>query len=155
LIALDPITGTYLGVKESSALLPDNSPAGLAAIADLARSTLAKLDEAERLPGADSEAERRCGRLLRERLNAELAVHDAEEGLRAVSNIHSPAHSIREVFTLTPSDTVEDWAAIAQRLRAVPASLAGYRESLALGLEKKLYGGQRATATFIGQLAEW
>jgi uncharacterized protein (DUF885 family) len=155
LIALDPITGTYLGVKESSSKLPDTSPAGQEALAELARTTLARLDEAERLPGADSAIERRCARLLRERLTAELAVHEADEGLRVVSNIHSPVHSVREVFTVTPAETEEDWAAIAERLRAVPQALRGYRESLALGLERKLYGGPRPTATFIDQLTEW
>ncbi|MEV6104584.1 DUF885 domain-containing protein [Streptomyces sp. NPDC051940] len=155
LIALDPITGTYLGVRESSPLLPDFSPAGQQALADLARGTLAKLDEAEALPEAAGDAERRCARLLRERLEAELAVHEAEEGLRAVSNIHSPAHSVREVFTLTPTETDEDWAAVAQRLRAVPEALEGYRRSLELGLEKKLFAGPRPTDTFVVQLTEW
>ncbi|MDN3286067.1 DUF885 domain-containing protein [Streptomyces thermocarboxydus] len=155
LIALDPITGTYLGVKESSSRLPDLSPAGQEAVADLLRATLARLDEAERLPGADSDAERRCGRLLRERLTAELAVHEADEHLRAVGNLGTVAHAVREVFTVTPAETEEDWRAIAERLRAVPAALAGYRESLALGLERTLYAGPRPTATFVGQLGEW
>ncbi|MFD3494798.1 DUF885 domain-containing protein [Streptomyces sp. NPDC058690] len=154
-IELDPIAGTYLGVEASSSRLPDFSPAGQEALAELARTTLVKLDAAEQLPGADSDAERRCGRLLRERLTAELAVHEADESLRAVSNLHSPAHSVREVLTVTPTETDEDWAAIVERLRAVPAALEGYRTSLALGLERKLYGGPRATTTFIGQLTEW
>ncbi|MER6387882.1 DUF885 domain-containing protein [Streptomyces sp. NPDC001523] len=155
LIAIDPITGTYLGVAESSRRLPDFSPAGRAAVAELARTTLDRLDAAELLPGADTDAERRCARLLRERLTAELGVYEADEDLRAVSNLHSPAHSVREIFTLTPADTAEDWAAIAERLRAVPATFAGYRESLQLGLERGLYGGPRPTATFIGQLTTW
>ncbi|MEV5730206.1 MULTISPECIES: DUF885 domain-containing protein [Streptomyces] len=155
LIALDPVTGTYLGVKESSSRLPDTSPAGQEALAELARRTLARLDEAERRPGADSDIERRCARLLRERLTAELAVHEADEGLRAVGNMSTAAHHVREVFTVTPADTDEDWAAIAERLRAVPAALAGYRESLALGLDRKLYAGPRPTAVFLEQLTEW
>ncbi|MFD5627334.1 DUF885 domain-containing protein [Streptomyces sp. NPDC127072] len=155
LIALDPVTGTYLGDTASSGRLPDFSPAGQAALAGLARRTLERLDEAERQPGADSDVERRCGRLLRERLTAELAVHDADDNLRLVGNMHTPAHAVREVFTITPTATDEDWAAVAERLRAVPAALAGYRESLALGLERKLYGSPRPTATFIGQLGEW
>ncbi|MFI1286582.1 DUF885 domain-containing protein [Streptomyces sp. NPDC020858] len=155
LIALDPITGTYLGVAASSGRLPDFSPAGREAVARLSRETLARLDAAESLPGADSDTERRCARLLRERLTAELAVQEADEDLRAVSNIHSPAHSVRDVFSLTPADTDEDWAAIAERLRAVPAAFEGYRESLRLGLERGLYGGPRATVTMIGQLTTW
>jgi uncharacterized protein (DUF885 family) len=155
LIALDPVLGTYLGVKESHSKLPDTSPAGQQAVADLARATLARLDEAERQPGADRDIERRCARLLRERLTAEIAVHEAGEGLRAVGNLHTAPHGVREVFTLTPTGTDEDWAAIAERLRAVPTALAGYRESLALGLDRKLYASPRPTATFIEQLTEW
>ncbi len=155
LVALDPVTGTYLGVKESSSRLPDTSPAGQEALAELARTTLARLDEAERRPGADSDIERRCGRLLRERLTAELAVHEAGEGLRAVGNMHTAAHSVREVFTVTPTETDEDWAAVVERLRAVPTALRGYRESLTLGLERELYAAPRPTATFVGQLGEW
>ncbi|EMF58517.1 MULTISPECIES: DUF885 domain-containing protein [Streptomyces] len=155
LVALDPVTGTYLGVKESSSRLPDTSPAGQEARAELIRTTLARLDEAERQPGADSDVERRCARLLRERLTAELAVHEADEGLRAVGNMVTPPHEVREVFTITPAKTEEDWAAIAERLRAVPTAYAGYRESLALGLERKLYAGPRPTTTFVGQLTEW
>ncbi|MEU5180901.1 DUF885 domain-containing protein [Streptomyces longwoodensis] len=155
LVALDPVTGTYLGVAESARRLPDFSPEGQEALARLARDTLARLDEAERRPGADSDVERRCARLLRERLTAELAVHEAEEGLRAVGNMSTPAHQVRAVFTVTPTATDEDWAAVAERLRAVPAALAGYRASLALGLERKLYGPPRPTATLVAQLTEW
>ncbi|MFJ8649318.1 DUF885 domain-containing protein [Streptomyces sp. NPDC093546] len=155
LVALDPITGTYLGVRESSGLLPDFSPAGQEELAALARDTLARLDEAERRPGADSDAERRCARLLRERLTAELAVHEAGEGLCAVSNLRSPAHSVRIAFTVMPTETDEDWAAVAERLRAVPAALDGYRASLHAGLERGLKGGPRATATVVEQLTEW
>ncbi|MER5992284.1 DUF885 domain-containing protein [Streptomyces viridosporus] len=155
LVALDPVTGTFLGVKESSSRLPDFSPAGQEALAELQRATLARLEEAERRPGADSAVERRCARLLRERLTAELAVHEADEGLRSVGNMATPAHAVREVFTVTPAQTDEDWAAIAERLRAVPAALAGYRQSLALGLERELYAAPRPTATFVGQLTEW
>ncbi|MEU6663946.1 DUF885 domain-containing protein [Streptomyces sp. NPDC046821] len=155
LIALDPVTGTYLGVPESHSKLPDLSPAGHDAIAELARATLARLDEAERRPGAEEAIERRCGRLLRERLTAELAVHDAEENLRAVTNLGGPIHNVREVFTLTPTETDADWAAVAERLRAVPRTLAGYRETLQLGLDKKLHASPRPTDTFIGQLTEW
>ncbi|MEU8031296.1 DUF885 domain-containing protein [Streptomyces sp. NPDC049099] len=155
LIALDPVTGTYLGVKESSRRLPDYSPAGQAALAELARTTLVKLAEAERQPGADSDVERRCARLLRERLTAELAVHEADEHLRAIGNMSTPGHSVRDIFTVTPQQTEEDWAAIAERLRAVPAALAGYRESLQAGLDRKLFAAPRPTATYIQQLTEW
>ncbi|MEU7135706.1 DUF885 domain-containing protein [Streptomyces sp. NPDC046261] len=152
---LDPITGTFLGIAESARRLPDFSPAGQEALADLARTTLRALEEAEARPGADSDSERRCARLLRERLTAELAVHEAGEPLRTVSNIHSPLHAVREVFTLMPTETEEDWSAVAERLRAVPAALEGYRASLAEGVERGLPGGPRQVSTVIGQLDQW
>ncbi|MEW1547601.1 DUF885 domain-containing protein [Streptomyces tsukubensis] len=155
LIALDPITGTYLGVPESADRLPDFSPAGQEERAVLARRTLARLDEAEKQPAAKSDAERRCGRLLRERLTAELAVHDAEEGLRALSILASPAHLVRTVFTVTATATEDDWAAVARRLNAVPAALESYRAALQEGLDRKLYAGPRATATMITHMTEW
>ncbi|TJZ59254.1 DUF885 domain-containing protein [Streptomyces piniterrae] len=155
LVELDPITGTFLGVAESSGRLPDFSPTGQEAVAQLARRTLEKLTEAEAREGGDSPAERRCARLLRERLTSELAVHEAGEGLRAVSNLSSPLHHVRDVFTVTPTDTDEDWAAIARRLRAVPDALEGYRASLDSGLKQELPAGPRQVATVIGQLDEW
>ncbi|MFD7920833.1 DUF885 domain-containing protein [Streptomyces sp. NPDC059740] len=160
LVALDPVSGTYLGDPGSAGRLPDFSPEGQEELADLARSTLARLAAAEEqlaapADGVDVVAERRCAKLLRERLTAELAVHEAGEGLRAVSNLSSPLHSVRGVFNLTPTETEEDWGAVAARLRAVPASLEGYRTSLALGLERGLPAGPLQVRTVIGQLTEW
>ncbi|MCC3776012.1 DUF885 domain-containing protein [Streptomyces sp. UNOB3_S3] len=152
---LDPIIGTFLGVKDSSRRLPDFSPAGQRAVADLARATLEALAEAEARPGGDSDGERRCARLLRERLTAELAVHDTGEHLRTVSNMHSPLHMVREVFTLMPLDGTDDWSAVAERLRAVPAALEGYRASLAEGLSRGLLGGPLQVTTVLGQLKDW
>ncbi|OEU89547.1 DUF885 domain-containing protein [Streptomyces oceani] len=155
LVELDPITGTFLGVPHSHSRLPDFSPEGQEAAAELIRDTLEQLSEAEERPGAESDVERRCARLLRERLTAELAVHEADEGLRGVSNLHSPVHSVREIFTVMPQETDEDWSAVIQRLHAVPAALVGYRASLAAGLTKELPAGPRQVATVIGQLDEW
>ncbi|KNE80966.1 MULTISPECIES: DUF885 domain-containing protein [Streptomyces] len=155
LVELDPLAGTYLGVAESHSRLPDFSPAGQEAVAALARTTLERLAEAEARPGADDEAERRCARLLRERLTAELAVHDAGEGLRNLNNLFSPPQAVRAIFTVTPNETTEDWSRIAERLRAVPACLDGYRAALAEGLKRQLPAGPRQVTTVIGQLDTW
>ncbi|MFI9270405.1 DUF885 domain-containing protein [Kitasatospora sp. NPDC052896] len=156
---LDPLTAVYLGLNPEDDRLPDLSPAGLAALADLARRTLAELEEAEAAgriaSAADPQAERRCARLLRERLTAELAVHDAGEELRAVRNLGSPLHNLREVFTLLPTDTAEDWARLGRRLARFPLALDQYRATLAEGIERGLLSGPRQVETVIGQLAEW
>lgn len=77
LAQLDPLTAVYLGINPDDDRLPDLSPAGTERLAALARHTLAVLADVEAAGAATDEAERRCARLLRERLTAELAVHDA------------------------------------------------------------------------------
>ncbi|MFF2954467.1 DUF885 domain-containing protein [Kitasatospora sp. NPDC057965] len=162
LAELDPLTAVYLGLNPEDDRLPDLSPAGAEAIADLGRATLARLDEAEAaLDAAEAagtprdEAERRCARLLRERLDAELAVHDAGERYRAVHNLGSPVHLVRDVFTLMPTDTEEQWRILGRRLARVPQALTEYRATLAEGIERGLLSGPRQVTTVTGQLGEW
>ncbi|MFE9422851.1 DUF885 domain-containing protein [Kitasatospora sp. NPDC006697] len=156
---LDPLTAVYLGLNAGDDRLPDLSPAGHTALAELSRRTLAQLDAAEAAGAVDSaadpEAERRCARLLRERLTAELAVHEAGEDLRAVRNLGSPLHNTREMFTLLSTDTEEDWAHLGRRLARVPEAVRQYRETLEAGIAAGLLSGPRQVETVIGQLGEW
>ncbi|BCJ69312.1 DUF885 domain-containing protein [Polymorphospora rubra] len=156
LVALDPVEGTYLGDAASHSRLPDYSSDGRQQLTDLAGETLARLAEAEAVPGSlDDPAEQGCARLLRERLSAQRAMHESGETLRDVSNVFSPVHRVRMAFTLAPTETEEDWRAVASRLTAVPACLAGYRSSLAEGLRRSLPGGPRQVTAMIRQLDEW
>ncbi|MEU6237899.1 DUF885 domain-containing protein [Kitasatospora sp. NPDC047058] len=155
LASLDPLTAVYLGLNPEDDRLPDLSPAGNEAIAALARQTLARLAEAEEAGAAEDEAERRCARLLRERLTAELAVHDAGEGFRAIRNLGSPVHNLRDVFILMPTETEQQWEQAGRRLARVPAALEQYRETLAEGIRRGLLSGPRQVATMVGQLEEW
>ncbi|MFF3007085.1 DUF885 domain-containing protein [Kitasatospora sp. NPDC057940] len=155
LAELDPLTAVYLGFSPEDDRLPDLSPAGAEAIADLGRRTLAALAEAERSDAAQDEAERRCARLLRERLTASLAVHEAGENFRAVRNLGSPVHEVRDVFTLMGTDTEAEWRVVGRRMARVPLALAQYRETLAAGIERGLLSGPRQVATVVGQLGEW
>ncbi|MEV6332814.1 DUF885 domain-containing protein [Streptomyces sp. NPDC051909] len=152
---LDPLTAVYLGLNPDDDRITDLSPAGRAALADLARSTLADLDAAEAAGAADDEAERRCARLLRERLTAELALHDAGEEYRAVRNVHSPVHNVREAFTLMPAGTEQEWELIGRRLVRVPAALDQYRATLTEGIERGLLSGPRQVTTVVSQIGEW
>ncbi|MFQ1001907.1 DUF885 domain-containing protein [Modestobacter sp. SSW1-42] len=154
---LDPIVATGLGNRPGDDRLPDTTPAGQEAEAELMRSTLAELD---RVLAADPSLEqdpieRRCARLLRERLTAALALHEAGEGLRAVSNLFSPVQSIRSVFSMMPTATPADWAVVARRLVRVPAAYRGYQESLTAGAERGLFAAPRQVHTVIGQLDAW
>jgi uncharacterized protein (DUF885 family) len=155
---LDPLTATSLGLPKRQDELPDLSPAGQDALDDLYRATLATLDDLEQAAGpagfADGD-ERRCARLLRERLAARLAVSAAGEHLRAMSNIFGPPQEVRGTFLLMPAKTAEDWAVIAGRLGRVPQALAQHRESLGEGARRGLYAAPRQVETVAGQLADW
>jgi uncharacterized protein (DUF885 family) len=154
---LNPIVGTMLGNRPGDDRLPDTSPAGLEADAELARGTLAELDRVLEADPAlqDDAVERRCARLLRERLSAELAAAEAGEEYRSLSNLFSPLHSIRQVFALMPAADEDDWAVIARRLARVPEAYRGYRTTLQEGARRGLLVAPRQVTTVVGQLGEW
>jgi uncharacterized protein (DUF885 family) len=163
LAGLDPLLATRLGTGSGQDRLPDLSPAGQQARDDLARTTLTRLAALEAGrgsgPAANGDAaaaqERRCARLLRERLEAELDMAAAGEHLRSVSNIFGPLQGVRNVFTIMPAATAGDWAVIARRMGAVPQALAGYRESLAEGARQGLLAAPRQVQTVTGQISDW
>jgi uncharacterized protein (DUF885 family) len=155
LAGLDPLLGTRLGLDPAEDRLPDLSPAGQQARDELARSTLAELDSVERAAGPAAGDERRCARLLRERLESGLAMSEAGEHLRAVSNIFGPVQQVGGVFMIMPSATEDDWAVIARRMARVPSALTGYRDSLDEGGRRGLFAAPRQVAAVAGQLAEW
>jgi uncharacterized protein (DUF885 family) len=155
LAEVNPFVATTLGIRPDEDRMPDLSPAGQAAVDDLRRSTLAALDALPPEARAAGDDERRCARLLRERLGAALAMSEAGEHLREVSNIFGALQRVRSIFTLMPAQTDGDWAVVARRMGAVPAALAGYRESLALGAECGLFAAPRQVSTVAGQLGQW
>jgi uncharacterized protein (DUF885 family) len=132
LAALNPLIATWLGLPVSGDKLPDLSPAGRAAHDELSRSTLAELAAAERAAASAglAEVERRCGRLLRERLEADLSTGSDEEYLRELVNVFGLQERVQEIFALMPADSADDWVAVARRMRLLPAALAGFRETL-------------------------
>jgi uncharacterized protein (DUF885 family) len=157
LIALDPVTATYLGLPDGADTFGDLSPDGLTALDDLAAATLRELDAAESAPWAADlpPDERRCARLLRERLSAARAVTAAGEDLRSLSTLFSPFQQVRGVFPMMPAATDDDWAVIARRLTAVPAAIEGYVATLAEGRRRGLPGGPAQADAVIVQLGEW
>ena len=144
----DPTIATYLGVPTDEA--PDLSPAGRAALDDLSRATLTALDQAGE-PANDME--RRCGRLLRERLEADLAISAGDEYLREVVNVFGVQQRVQDLFLMMPTDTEDDWATIARRLHGMPASFDGLRESLATA--RGFTAAPTQVTVVADQLDEW
>ncbi len=154
---LDPLVATALGTRPGDDRLPDLSPAGLAAEEALERETLADLDRVLAAdPSLDDDpVERRCARLLRERIGAELAAHEAGEGFQSLNNLFSPVHAIRQVFSMMPAASHDDWAVIARRMARVPDAYRGFRETLEEGCRRGHVVAPRQAETVVVQLDEW
>jgi uncharacterized protein (DUF885 family) len=154
---LDPLIATQLGTRPGDDRLPDLSPAGHEAEEALERATLAELDRVLAAdPSLDEDPiERRCARLLRERIGADLAGIEAGEPFRTLNNLFSPLHAIRQIFSLMPSASEEDWAVIARRMARVPEAYRGYRATLTEGVRRGLLVPPRQVRTVVGQLDEW
>jgi Uncharacterized protein conserved in bacteria len=148
---LDTRVATALGTHPGDDRVPDLSPDGLGALDDLARSVLAALPAA----AVADDDDRRCARLLRERLEAQLAVSDAGEPLRAVRNIFGPHQQVRQLFELMPKATSDDWAVVARRMARVPQAYEGYLASLTEGSRRGLHAAPRQVETVLGQLDDW
>lgn len=156
LARLDPDTAAFLGVPVGRGEMPDLSPDGRAALDALSRATLRELDRAERSAGVLSDVERRCGRLLRERLEADLALGTDAEYLREVVNVYGLQQRVQGIFQMMPTGAADDWAAVAERMARVPDTLAGFRESLAENLEKDRFVAAPAQVHVIAdQLDAW
>lgn len=153
LLEFDPILATRLGTGQNQDQLPDLSPAGQDAMDAVARSTLAELAAAG-ASEADAD-DRRCGRLLAERLEAHLAMSAQREHLREVSNLSGPPQRVRGVFLDMPTASDDDWAVIASRMAKVPRAMAEYRTSLAEGMDAGLLAGPRVVRGLIDQLGSW
>jgi uncharacterized protein (DUF885 family) len=147
---LDTAVATALGTHPGDDRVPDLSPAGHEARADLARATLGALPAA-----AVTDDDRRCGRLLRERLEAELTHHGSGEPLRAVRTIAGPHEAVRRLFELMPTTTADDWAVVARRMAAVPRAYDGYLASLAEAARRGLHPAPRRVAAVVAQLDAW
>ena len=117
---------TFVGILGHDDRLHRPQPRRARRIADLARTTLAALDAAVPVDQTDAVT----AAALRERLGLVLERHELGLDLADINNIASPVQLLRDVFDITPTATVEDWSRVADRLAAVPAAVAGYRESL-------------------------
>ncbi|WP_434965214.1 DUF885 domain-containing protein [Brevibacterium casei] len=129
-LALSPSLALYLGLEGGKGF-GDFSPAGLAALNDLNVETLRRLDEVEASADLD-DVDRVTLDAMRERLGVARDYYEAGFQHADLNVIASPVQHVRDTFDLLPTATVADWETIDTTLAAVPASLAGYQESLAL-----------------------
>ncbi len=136
--ALSPITASLIGVPGFERQLDDLSPAGLAAVDELLAAALHGASTA----GPHGPGDETARRVLVERLGVERDRFASGWAHANLNVIESPLQMVRMVFDIMPTATAEDWSTYAARMRAVPAALTGYRESLLLALSR----GQVAAA---------
>ncbi|WP_066944033.1 DUF885 domain-containing protein [Microtetraspora fusca] len=148
---LNPIAATESGIRGHDDRLPDLSPDGHRARAELARSALARISAAR----AADESERVAQAVFAERIGLRVEEHEAGSPQAELNVITSPVQSIRWVFDLMPTATAEDWAVIARRLGAVPDALAGYRASLSAAADEGRVAAARQVRRAIGQCETW
>ncbi len=141
-----PIMATYIGVPVAQDRLDDLSPAGLSDLHDLVTGTARRLAELPSI-GPDDD-------IAREVLAERLAVDDARYlsgwAHADLNVLASPLQSVREVFDLMPTDTVDDAETIGRRMTAVPDALLGYRQSLRQAAD----GGKTAAVRQVDRCAE-
>ena len=147
LVVLAPTLGTYIGRSEVDGRMPDLSPEGAGAFAEAERRTLASLERAAPVDAVDEVTKADLAAELR----LSLARHEAGEELRDLNVIASPPQDLRDVFDLMPRETEEHWAVVAQRMRSLPAALAGYRASLSEGARRGLAPAARQVAEVAAQ----
>lgn len=151
LARLNPILATRLG--EPADGLPDFSPDGAAALAELAASAVGELAA---LPvDTGDEADERCRRLLTDRLAVVAEQHAAGEHLRPLRVIGSPVEAVRASFDPMPRASEEDWERIGRRLDRVPAAYDSLVASLVSGADAGLFASPRQVVACARMLRIW
>ncbi len=125
---LDPIMAAIGGINGYDDALPALDPDWHEQRSRMRRHTLADLAET---PAADATDRVTAAALIEQLTLAEqLRATGAEES--ALNSVESPLQQIRDVFDLSPVESVQNWADVATRLAAVPDAVAGYMASLRL-----------------------
>ena len=88
--------------------------------------------------------------------DADLSIRTYDSGLlfRNMNNIASPAQDIRDIFDLSPTESVEHWENLEARMSKVPQAIAGYIESLRVGIKSGDTPAKRQVEEIITQAAQ-
>lgn len=149
--ALDPTGATRQGIAGYESLMTDFSPDGVAARAELAREARCRVRAVE----SGDHRQQVAADVMVERLSADLDAYDAGEWRRNLNVLFSPLQEVRECFDLMPTDTADDWAAVATRMVAVPVTLAGIRATLREGLVAGTPVARRQAVACASQAQAW
>jgi uncharacterized protein (DUF885 family) len=150
LVDLDPDVAIWIGLPGRLDEFGDFSPDGHDRQVAEAKKTLAQLDASSPVDEVDAVTLAD----LRSSLTLDVESHDAGLFTRDLNVIASPAQGIRETFDLMPQNSTSDWATIAGRLGNVAGALAGYTETLRLGMATGMVPARRQVAEVAAQVAK-
>ena len=142
----DPLLATESGITQYDHLLPNFSPQrtldDIAATKEFlaALRALAPIDDIDRIAVS----------VMQERLNARLFLSESGESSRVFSILSSPVSSIRQVFELMSTESDDELAVTAQRLRHIRPALDSWR----LTLEELAKSGQLPPRRQVAGVAE-
>ncbi len=148
--AHDPITATYIGFTGHDDCLPALDPDWFAQRAELRASTRRALQAAEPADAND----RVTVAALDDEFDVAVALRALGEEESDLNNVASPVQSLRDVFDLMPTDTVDHWAIGARRLAALPASVDGYIASLRYAADRGHVRARRQVEVAMKQCAD-
>lgn len=128
---MSPSYATYIGRKGSDDKIDDPSPE---AIEEHLAASKTAYEQVKAAPVADKVDEVTKDAMMS---NFELGfeLHDSGMWKRDLDVLASPAQGIRDIFDLSPRDSVEAWENLAKRMRAVDGAVDGYIRTLQLGIE--------------------
>jgi len=145
-----PSYATYLGRPGGEADMDDYSPDALKQDREDALSAKQKL---ENLTPVDAVDEVTKDALLQS-LNKEIRTYDSGLYFRNMNNIASPAQDIRSIFDISPTASEHDWQNLASRMNKVGQSLAGYMETLRVGIANNDAPARRQVEEVLGQVKQ-
>jgi uncharacterized protein (DUF885 family) len=149
--ALDPLLATSTGVTGYDHLMPDLSPAGIAAMADLSRTTLTALAATEPAGPREQIAKQ----AMVERLTVDVELYDSGETASDLNVITSWLQGIRQVFDLMPTEGEEAVANLTARLAQIPDCYAGLRQTYLESARQGHIAARRQVSACAQQCAEW
>ena len=145
-----PSYATYLGFPGGEQDVDDFSPDSLKQDRDDHASLITRLNQQQPQDEVDV--------VTKEAMiaDADLNIRTYDSGLlfRNMNNIASPAQDIRDIFDLSPTETVEHWENLGARMSKVPQAIAGYIESLRVGIKNCDTPAKRQVEEIITQAAQ-
>lgn len=145
-----PSFATYIGSSVGITELDDYSPEHAQQFQELAKNT-AKLVRESATEDFTDEVTKDA---MLDSFDLDQRLHDVGFYQRDLNNIASPSQSIRDIFDLSPVASEADWKNLAQRMRNVAESLAGYTRSLELGIRNGNTPAKRQVLQVIEQASQ-